>query len=62
MTAPPLTGIEAVDRVLEERAPFDSRDEAETMAAQLLRVWRALQPGSRDLTMLRSRRQVQRRK
>jgi hypothetical protein len=61
MSILPSTGIEAVDRELERRAPFASSEAAEAVAAQLLRVWRALQPGSEDAIVLRSRRRKQRR-
>jgi hypothetical protein len=60
MSTVPITGVEAVDRELERRAPFDSRDEAEAMAAQLLRLWRMLQPKSGETIM--PRQQGQRRK
>lgn len=56
MTPIPSTGIAMVDRELERRAPFDSSEEAEVMAIQLLRIWRALQPGAMGNTIvLRSR-------
>ena len=58
-----VTGIEAVDRELKRRAPFDSSDEAEAMAIRLMAMWRALQPGAVGNTIvLRSRQREQRRK
>lgn len=60
MAIAPTTGVPAVDAVLAERA-FESDDEAEATAIQLLRVWRALQPGVMgNTTMLRSRRRNRR--
>jgi hypothetical protein len=52
------TGIEMVDRVLAERAPFASIDEAESMAARLMARWRTLTtPSASDgYAILESRR------
>jgi hypothetical protein len=48
MVTIPVTGIEPVDRVLKQRAPFDSAENAEELAAKLLQRWRALQPNAKD--------------
>src|SRR5262245_53283806 len=67
MTTLPVTGIEIVDRELERlaaREPFNSVEAAETKAAQLLAIWRALQPCSDGLDVnehSRSRHQAHRR-
>jgi len=53
MTALPTTGIELVDAELARRAPFSSAEAAEAAAAELLAVWRALQPCSDDAVTLR---------
>jgi hypothetical protein len=47
MTTP--TGIQAVDRVLEQHGPFPDAETAEALAARLLAIWHALQPCSGGL-------------
>jgi hypothetical protein len=61
MTAPPTTGIELVDRELERHEPFSSAEAAETMAAQLLAVWRVLRPDGVDDTVAPQQQDRQRR-
>jgi hypothetical protein len=57
MAEAPVTGVEQVDTALKLRAPFTSIEEAEIMAARLLAVWRALQPGSESIPVQSRRRQ-----
>src|SRR5205807_2156739 len=47
MTTP--TGIQAIDRVLEQHGPFPDAETAEALAARLLAIWHALQPCSGGL-------------
>jgi hypothetical protein len=61
MSTLPVTGVAPVDAELQRRAPFANANEAEVMAAKLLAVWRALQPGSVD-DMAASQRQNRQRR
>jgi hypothetical protein len=57
MIATPVTGVEMVDAELKRHAPFDSLEDAESLAAKLVAVWRLMQPGSAGSMMqLRRRR------
>jgi hypothetical protein len=55
-----VTGIEPVDCELKRREPFPSVEEAEELAARLLAIWRALQPGSSNIVLGRGRRTLRR--
>jgi len=51
------TGVTAVDRELERRAPFPSIEAREIATAELLAVWRTLAPYSDGLDTALDRRQ-----
>jgi len=54
----PPTGIETVDRILEQHAPFGSVEEAEATARWLMAVWHMLHSsGLEDAVTLSQRRQ-----